>query len=53
MEEGTQDTATYKDIFVDGWKPTLSEWTVPESPGLGVDISPEFLRDHEVKGTGG
>ena len=53
MEEGSQDTAEYKEIFVDGWKATLSEWTIPESPGLGVDISPEFLREHEVEAIGG
>jgi galactonate dehydratase len=52
MEEGSQETAEYKEIFVDGWKPTLSEWQVPESPGLGVNISPEFLREHEIKGIG-
>jgi galactonate dehydratase len=52
MEEGSQETAEYKEIFVDGWKATLSEWQVPESPGLGVNISPEFLREHEIKGIG-
>src|SRR5215472_3647256 len=50
MEEGNTERPLYKDIFVDEWKPTLAYWQVPESPGLGVDISPEFLRDHEVKG---
>jgi galactonate dehydratase len=50
MEEGTKDTGQYKDIFVDGWKATLSHWEIPESPGLGVDFSPEFLREYQVKG---
>ena len=50
MEEGSQNTAEYKDIFVDGWKATLAHWEIPESAGLGVDISPSFLREHEVKG---
>jgi L-alanine-DL-glutamate epimerase-like enolase superfamily enzyme len=53
MEEGSKETAEYKDIFTGGWKATLSQWEVPNGPGLGVDISPEFLRDHEVKGEGG
>jgi galactonate dehydratase len=53
MEEGTKETTEYKDIFVDGWKATLSHWEIPESPGLGVDISPEFLRAHEIRGAGG
>ena len=48
MEEGATRTAEYKDVFKDGWKESRSHWTVPESPGLGVDISPAFLRDHEV-----
>jgi hypothetical protein len=31
----------------------LAQWEIPQGPGLGVDISPEFLQDHEVKGWGG
>lgn len=50
MEEGNTRTAEYKDVFTGGWKPSLSHWEVPEGPGLGVDITPAFLRDHEVKG---
>jgi len=53
MEEGSKETTEYKDIFVDGWKATLAHWEIPESPGLGVNISPEFLREHEVKGLEG
>ena len=53
MEEGSKATPEYKDIFADGWKATLAHWEIPESPGLGVNISPEFLREHEVKGAGG
>jgi len=49
MEEGNKDTGQYKDIFVDGWKANLSHWEIPESPGLGVDFSPEFLREYQVK----
>ena len=48
MEEGARDTSQYKDIFVDGWKPNLAYWEIPESPGLGVDFSPQFLRDHKL-----
>jgi galactonate dehydratase len=53
MEEWNKETAEYKDIFTGGWKATLAQWEIPKGPGLGVDISPEFLRDHEVKGSGG
>jgi galactonate dehydratase len=49
MEEGNTRTAQYKDIFVDGWKASLSHWEVPEGPGLGVELSPEFLREFTVK----
>ncbi len=49
MEEGNKDTAAYKDIFVNGWTHSLSQWKVPEAPGLGIDFSREFLRDHVVK----
>jgi galactonate dehydratase len=48
MEEGNTNPEGYGEIFKDGWKPSLAEWTVPESPGLGVDLTPEFLREHEV-----
>jgi galactonate dehydratase len=49
MEEGNTNPEGYGDIFKDGWKQNLTEWTVPESPGLGVDLGPEFVREHEVK----
>lgn len=49
MEEGNTQTAEYKDVFKDGWKASLSQWEIPESPGLGVDLSPEFVRDHQAK----
>jgi galactonate dehydratase len=49
MEEGNTRVDEYNDIFAGGWKPTLSEWRVPEAPGLGVDFSPEFLKDHTAK----
>jgi galactonate dehydratase len=48
MEEGASNTTEYKNIFVDGWKPNLAYWEIPESPGLGVDFSPQFLNDHQV-----
>ena len=50
MEEGNTRVQEYNDIFVGGWKPTLAAWKVPESPGLGVDFSPEFLTAHRVAG---
>lgn len=48
MEEGNTQTAEYKDIFKDGWKAALSHWEIPESPGLGVDLSPQFVKEHQV-----
>ena len=48
MEEGNRETEQYNDIFVDGWNQNLTAWTIPESPGLGVDLSPEFLREFAV-----
>lgn len=49
MEEGATSTPEYNDIFVGGWKANLAEWPVLEAPGLGVDFSPAFLREHTVK----
>ncbi|MFN0101775.1 MAG: mandelate racemase/muconate lactonizing enzyme family protein [Bryobacteraceae bacterium] len=49
MEEGNTNTRQYPAIFKDGWKATMSHWDVPESPGLGVDLSPEFLKEYSVK----
>jgi galactonate dehydratase len=49
MEEGNKDVDQYGSIFAGGWTPSLSHWEVPEAPGLGVDFSPEFLREYEVK----
>jgi galactonate dehydratase len=49
MEEGNTDVAQYQAIFKDGWKPTLASWDVPESPGLGIDLTPEFVREYTVQ----
>ncbi len=49
MEEGNTNVADYPKIFKDGWTPRLDYWTVPESPGLGVDITAEMLREWQVK----
>jgi galactonate dehydratase len=49
MEEGNTRTEEYRDIFLDGWNQGLAEWTLPERPGLGVDLKPEFLKEHEVR----
>jgi galactonate dehydratase len=49
MEEGNRDTSQYKDIFAGGWTHSLSDWKIPEAPGLGVDFSPAFLREYTVK----
>ena len=49
MEEGNKETGQYQDIFVGGWKQNPGSWVAPEAPGLGVDFSPEFLREYQVK----
>jgi hypothetical protein len=49
MEEGNTNPKDYNDIFVDGWKPDLAEWSIPEAPGLGVNFSPQFLKERTVK----
>jgi galactonate dehydratase len=45
MEQGNTDTSMYKDIFAGGWKGSLADMTVPETPGLGVDFSPQFVKE--------
>ncbi|MBI3473258.1 MAG: mandelate racemase/muconate lactonizing enzyme family protein, partial [Candidatus Solibacter usitatus] len=49
MEEGNQRTGQYKDVFVSGWKHSLAYWQAPDDPGLGVDLSPQFLKEFEVR----
>jgi galactonate dehydratase len=49
MEEGNSNPTDYNDIFTGGWKHSMAEWRVPEGPGLGVDFSPQFLRERTVK----
>ncbi len=48
MEEGNKETSQYGEIFQDGWDQGLDEWTIPTGPGLGIDITPEFLREYGV-----
>jgi galactonate dehydratase len=48
MEEGNTRTELYKEIFTGGWRATLAAWEPPEVPGLGVDFSPQFLKEHTV-----
>jgi galactonate dehydratase len=49
MEEGNREVGQYASLFKDGWKERADYWVTPEWPGLGIDLSPEFLRDYEVK----
>ena len=49
MEEGNKDTKDYADIFSGGWKQNLAEWTISEAPGLGLDFSPQFVKDRGVR----
>lgn len=52
MEDGNDQTAEYKDILKGGWKTPLSHWEIPEAPGLGVNLSPQFLKDHRTGARG-
>lgn len=49
MEEGNRETEQYGDVFVGGWDQRLDAWTIPPGPGLGVDLTPEFLREFEIE----
>ena len=49
MEEGNKETEQYSDVFAGGWQQGLGSWTIPPGAGLGVDLTPEFLREYEVK----
>ena len=50
MEEGGafREAAVYREVFTGSWKPNNEYWEVPETPGLGVGLSPEFLREHKA-----
>ncbi|MEZ5402168.1 MAG: mandelate racemase/muconate lactonizing enzyme family protein [Bryobacteraceae bacterium] len=48
MEEGNKETALYPKLFRDGWEGRLDYWTTPDSPGLGIDLPPEFVREYSV-----
>jgi galactonate dehydratase len=51
MEEGGgyNERAVYQSVFAGGWSPDSGWWAVPESPGLGVDFSPQFLKEYGVR----
>jgi len=46
FEEGSPRHDLYRDVFQDGWTPRNDAYSVPESPGLGIDLSDAFLRSH-------
>jgi galactonate dehydratase len=48
LEQGASNTAAYSEIFPGGWKESLSEMWVPEVPGIGVDFSPAYVKEHAV-----
>jgi len=48
LEPGGSNDPLYKDIFPGGWKASPAETWVPEVPGIGVDFSPQFLKEHTV-----
>ena len=48
LEQGASNTAAYNEIFPGGWKESLSEMWVPEVPGIGVDFSTAYVKEHAV-----
>jgi galactonate dehydratase len=50
MEEGGawREKDVYNTVFTAGWKADSAYWRVPEEPGLGIDLSPDFIREHRV-----
>jgi galactonate dehydratase len=48
LEQGATNTSAYREIFPGGWKESLSEMWVPEVPGIGVDFSPAYVKEHAV-----
>ena len=48
LEQGAANTAAYTEIFPGGWKESLSEMWVPEVPGIGVDFSPAYVKEHAL-----
>jgi galactonate dehydratase len=48
LEQGASNTAAYTEIFPGGWKESLSEMWVPEVPGIGVDFSPAYVKEHAL-----
>jgi galactonate dehydratase len=48
LEQGASNTAAYRDIFPGGWKESLAEMWVPEVPGVGVDFSPAYVKEHAM-----
>ena len=48
LEQGASNTAAYSEIFPGGWKESLSEMWVPEVPGIGVDFSPAYVKEHAL-----
>jgi L-alanine-DL-glutamate epimerase-like enolase superfamily enzyme len=48
LEQGATDTSMYKEFFAGGWTPSNTEMRVPETPGLGLDFSPQFVKENSV-----
>ncbi|MEZ5355261.1 MAG: mandelate racemase/muconate lactonizing enzyme family protein [Bryobacteraceae bacterium] len=48
MEEGNKDVTLYPKLFRDGWEGRLDYWTTPDSPGLGIDLPAEFVKEFQV-----
>ena len=48
LEQGASNTAAYGEIFPGGWRESLAEMWVPEVPGVGVDFSPAYVKEHAM-----
>jgi galactonate dehydratase len=48
LEEGNTDPVLNKEIFPGGWQDSRAFFLPPETPGLGLKFSPDFVRDHAL-----
>ena len=46
LEEGKTDPAVNKEIFPGGWQDSRSYFLAPETPGLGLKFSADYVREH-------
>jgi galactonate dehydratase len=48
LEEGSTNAKLNNEIFTGGWQDSKSHFLPPETPGLGIKFSDEFVREHSL-----